>query len=560
MAGALDLELKPFIFAIEAPRVTSDTTAEVDFTFTPLPGHYIYKDRMRAKVTSPEGVSIEELVMPAPKVKYDKFLEKEVKIYDGITRFTAKLKVPGREAVANQVLELRVRYEGCSPTLCFLPQTADFEVAFGAGGAEAGTSDVTVPSQSDEDGPLNETLMVHGTPALRFIDAAGKEFKGERLDGFVKAKDLRQVISRVADGKGAYEAKPGLDVSLVTFLVIFAGGLLLSLTPCVWPMIPITTSIVLGSKKPGTGMGFVLSGSYVLGMALVYAIAGTVIASVGGLMGSFLQSPYVLVGVAGLFVAMALSMFGLYDLPMTGAGSGKFGGGSVAASFVLGGVSALVLSPCIGPVVASLLLYVAQTGNAALGGLMLFVFGLGVGAPLVAIGTFSGAMQKRPKAGAWMVEVKKLFGVALLGFAVYFLMPLLNGRQMWMLAGGAAVAVGAGFILFDVSRNFGASLAKAKLALSVVVIIGGILVAAVGPGGAVPEGGIAWRYSYEDARKEAAEQDKPMMIYFTSGSCTSCKQLKLYTFPDEDVIRSAKGVVPVEIDLTSLLEGDADFE
>ncbi|NQT20750.1 MAG: thioredoxin family protein, partial [Planctomycetes bacterium] len=547
-------------------RITSDATAEVDFTLAVLPGHYVYQDSIEAKVNSPEGVSLEKLIMPEPTIKDDKYLGKKLKIFKGVNKFTARLKLPGRDAVADQELLLAVRYQGCSPELCFLPATRDLATTFGGAAAtdvqptqpdDGGDTGTPAPVRTDANGISIRKFRIVGPPAVRFVDAAGKEYKGERIDGFVKAYELSTVLDRVASGKGYYEAKPAMTVSILTFLAVFAGGLLVSFTPCVWPMIPITTTIVLGSKKAGTGMGFLLSGCYVLGMAVAYAILGTVIASVGGLMGSVLQSPYVVAGISTLFVVMALSMFGLFDLPLVNAGSGKLGGGSVFASLLLGGVSALVLSPCVGPVVASLLLYVAKTSNAALGGTLLFVFGLGMGMPLIAIGTFSGAMQKRPKAGAWMLEVKKLFGVVLIGFAVYFLLPLLNDRQGWILAGGAAAAVGAGLILFDVSRNFGSGLAKAKLVLSILIIAAGVLVVATGPQGADEEA-IRWVYSYNEARKMSAEQQKPIMLYFTAGNCSNCKKMKLLTFSDEDVIRAAEGVVPLKVDLTSALAGDGD--
>ena len=551
-AGAGEFEIDPFMFSIEPARVTSDTTAEVDFTLSALPGHYLYHDKVTAEVKSPEGVSLEKLIMPEPRAKYDKFLEKQLKIFEGVTKFTARLKIPGRDAIADRKLILAVRYEGCSPSLCFLPQTANLETTFGGEAAtdtqrdDGGDTETADPVEINTDGISIRKFGIVGPPAVRFVDAAGREYKGERINGFVKADELRTVLDRVASGKGSYEAKPQMVVSLLTFLAVFAGGLLLAFTPCVWPMIPITTTIVLGSKKPGTGMGFVLSGCYVLGMALAYAILGTIIASVGGLMGAVLQNPYVQAPVSVLFVVMALSMFGLFDLPLVNAGSGKFGGGSVFASFVLGGVSALVVSPCVGPVVASLLLYVARAGNAALGGALLFVFGLGMGAPLIAIGTFSGAMQKRPKAGAWMLEVKKFFGVVLLAFAVYFLLPLLNDRQGWILAGGAAAAVGAGFILFDVSRNFGPALAKAKLVLSILIIAAGVLAAATGPWGEHEEN-IQWVHSYSEAQRMSAEQKKPIMLYFTAGNCPNCRKMKLLTFSDEDVIRASESVIPLKV-------------
>jgi len=551
--GAGMFEADPFSVSVGELRITSDTAAEMDFTLTAPPGHYVYQDRMTARVKSPEGVSLEDLLMPAPIVKEDKLLKEQVKIYEGAAKFTAKLKIPGREEVEGREVVLLVGYQGCSSDMCFMPASVRLRARFGGGGVK-----VAPARQGDGGNRVRGKYGVVGLPAIRFTDSSGKEYIGDRVNGKVHAAKLLEVIAKVASGNGSYEAKSAIEVSAATFLLVLVAGLLVTLTPCVWPMIPITTSIVLGSKKPGTGMGFVLSSSYVLGLAAAYAILGTAIASAGGLVGGALQSPYVVVAVSALFAAMALSMFGLYDLPLMNIGSGRFAGGGVIASFVLGGVSALVLSPCVGPVVATLLMYVATTGNALAGASLLFVFGLGMGAPLVAIGTFSGAIGKLPKSGAWMVEVKKLFGVLLLAFGVSFLFPLLGERAEWIVSGAVACVVGLGFIAFDVRRKGGATLPRAKLVVCNLVIMAGACTMLFAPRRDASNGAIQWYRSFEEAGRAAAEQEKPMMIDFTAEWCTACKEMDAAAFSDEEVIRTAEGVIPVRIDLTAAVEVDGD--
>jgi len=540
--------LEPFALSVGEVRVTSDTTAEMDFTLTAAPGHYVYQEHMAAVVVAPDGVKLEKFVMPEPSTK--DFEGAQFKIFKDGTKFTLNLAIPSREAVAGEKLVVRVSYMGCSGNLCFPKKTVQLTGAFGAASGEAGLAE-TAPGDS-----LAEKLGVQGLPALRFTDSAGREYKGERLDGFVAAPNLVEMMDKVVSGKGLYESAP-IEVSLLTVLVALAAGVALTLTPCVWPMIPITTSIVLGSNKPGTGTGFVLSGAYALGLAVAYAVLGAILASVGGLLGSALQSPAVVIGVAALFVAMAFSMFGLFDLPLINAGAGKLGGGSVGASFGLGVVSALVMSPCVGPVVASLLLFVAQTGRALAGGLLLFVFGLGMGLPLVVIGTFSGAMGKLPKSGYWMVEIKKLFGVVLIVFAADRLAPLLGDQGRAVLFGVTAMLLAAGFLVFDVRKKLGSSLGKVKLALCVLLAAGGVYMLAGGiksdaaaPGRNAEEG-IRWRESFAEASREAAETGKPMMIDFTAEWCTVCREMEHETFRDEAVIRAAEDLIPVKVDLTA---------
>jgi len=540
--------LEPFALSVGEVRVTSDTTAEMDFTLTADPGHYVYQEQMAAEVVAPDGVKLQEFVMPEPATK--DFEGAKFKIFQGATKFTLNLAIPSREAVAGEKLTVKVSYMGCSGNLCFPRKTVQLTGAFGAASGEAGPAE-TAPGDS-----LARKLGVQGLPALRFTDSAGREYKGERLDGFVAAPNLVEMMDRVVAGKGSYESAP-IEVSLLTVLVALAAGVALTLTPCVWPMIPITTSIVLGSSKPGTGTGFVLSGAYALGLAVAYAVLGAILASVGGLLGSALQSPAVVIGVAALFVAMAFSMFGLFDLPLINAGAGKLGGGSVGASFGLGVVSALVMSPCVGPVVASLLLFVAQTGRALAGGLLLFVFGLGMGLPLVVIGTFSGAMGKLPKSGYWMVEIKKLFGVVLIVFAADRLAPLLGDQGRAILFGATAVVLTIGFLVFDVRKKLGSSLGKVKLALCILLAAGGVYMLAGGitadaaaPRQAAAEG-IQWRESFAEASREAAETGKPMMIDFTAEWCTVCREMEHKTFRNEAVIDAAGNLIPVKVDLTA---------
>jgi len=539
--GLDGLQLDPFTLTVGEVRVTSDTTAEMDFTLTAQPGHYVYQKEMAAEAAAPAGVAVLELVMPEASRK--DFGGTEFKIFKGAAKFTLKLAIPSRAAVAGKKLTVKVSYMGCSSSMCFPKKTVELTGAFGAASGDVG------PAGSAPVGSLAEQFGVQGLPALRFTDSAGREYKGERLNGFTSARELLATVNRVVAGKGAYEQKP-FEVSVVTLLLVFAGGLGLTLTPCVWPMIPITTGIVLGSRKPGTGAGFVLSGAYALGLAAAYAAAGAILASVGGLLGEFLQSPAVIIGVAALFVVMALSMFGLFDLPLINAGSGKLGGGSLAASFGLGAVSALVLSPCVGPVVASLLLYVAQTGRALAGGLMLFIFGLGMGLPLVVIGTFSGAMGKLPKSGRWMVEVRKLFGVVLTAFGVSRLAPLLGYRSEMILYGATAVALAAGFLVFDVRKALPSTLGKVKLVLCGMLVAAGVYAMAA-PGEPPAAGGIQWRRSVAEARREAAESGKPLMLDFTADWCSACREMEHKTFADEAVIKAAQYLIPVKVDLST---------
>ena len=549
--------LDPIKITVGKARLTSGSTAEVDFTLTAAPGYHTYSDQVIVKVKAPAGAKLAGVVMPPPKSQKDPTTGEMVSIYDGTNRFTAKLKLPAGTNVKQTDIVLQVKYTGCSADTCLLPQTVDLKPVFDE---NAGDTQNVLLTDTQPGTPADPQVRynVKSLPTVVFTDPAGNEYAGERVNAAVSAGTMLDTIARVVSGKGLMEPKAGVaswlakSGLLLTFLIVFGAGLLVTLTPCVWPMIPITTSIVLGAKKPGTGMGFALSLSYVLGLAVVYAILGFVTATAAkGLVGAALQSPWVLGGVAALFAAMALSMFGLFEMPLLNVGAGRFAGGGVAAAFLLGGVSAIVMSPCVGPVAAALLGYVARTGNAPLGMGLLFVFGLGMGAPLVAIGTFSGAMKKLPRSGGWMLEVRKIFGVLLIAFGVYFLFPLLGEQMQWIVSGAAATLVGLGFILFDVRKTLGSALGKAKLAACVIVIAAGIWAVAAAPQG-VPAGeGIKWYRSFDDARTAAAQQQKPMMIDFGAKWCVACRELDKFAFSNAKVVKASDGLIAVKVDLTS---------
>ncbi|HUW34347.1 MAG TPA: cytochrome c biogenesis protein CcdA [Planctomycetota bacterium] len=553
-------KMDAFQVSVSAARITSDTTAEVDFVLSVAKGHYVYRDKMKAAVKAPDGVTLDELIMPPAKRKTDPYLEEEVEIYGGRTQFTAKLKIPAADAVKEQGVSLEVGYQGCSKDTCFFPMKTELKAEFGKD-ADEGQAELIAqqPGEPPVAGASNPRVLYNVTslPTVVFTDPHGTEYAGERVHGKIPAGKMIQRIEKVAGGQGDTQAQSQVESwlaqlgTVLTFAVVFGFGLLVTFTPCVWPMIPVTTSIVLGSKRPGTGMGLLLSASYVLGLSLVYAILGLITATAGGLIGASLQSPWVLGAVAGLFVAMALSMFGLYELPLLTVGAGRFGGGGVLAALVLGGVSAVVLSPCVGPVAASLLAYVAGTGNALLGTSLLFVFGLGMGVPLIAIGAFSGTIKKLPRSGPWMLEVRKLFGVILIGLAIWFLFPLMGERLGWIVSGIAAIAVGIGFIIFDARKALGSLLGRAKLASCVLAIAVGLWAAFAAPAQVLPAGGIKWYPSLAEAQAAAIEQNKPMMIDFTADWCTVCKEMDKYVFRNKKVMKSAEKVIAVRIDLTS---------
>jgi thiol:disulfide interchange protein DsbD len=336
---------------------------------------------------------------------------------------------------------------------------------------------------------------------------------------------------------------------LFTIGLIFLGGLALNLTPCVYPLIPITVSYFGGQTSGSTLRTFGLSGVYVLGMAITYSALGVLAASTGGLFGAALQSPWVLGFVATVMVILALSMFGLFELSLPGALTRKIHSrkGAFGALF-MGLTVGFVAAPCIGPFVLGLLAYVGQRGDPLMGFVLFFVLSLGLGLPFLILGTFSGSIAALPRAGGWMVWVRKLFGCVLLGLAIFFLQPVLPG-------GASRIALSVLIILSGIFLGFAERTAVRTLAFRLVRYATAILAVVLGawfllPGEAAGEG-IVWR-PYDEALLEgAAAGGRPVIIDFTAEWCLSCKELEHFTFSDPAVRSEAERFLTLRADMTS---------
>jgi thiol:disulfide interchange protein DsbD len=354
--------------------------------------------------------------------------------------------------------------------------------------------------------------------------------------------------------------------------VAFLTGLLLSFSPCTYPMIPITVSIFAGQER-SVGRGFFLSLIYVGTMAVVYGVMGLIVALVGGVFGAWLASPPVAIGIAAVFVIFALSMFGLYELQVPMAVRQRLGttrtGGGVIGSVVLGVVAALVVSPCVGPFVAAILLYIATYGSPLIGFVTLFVFALGLGTLFVVIGTFSSAITRLPRSGEWMESIKKFFGFVLLLMAVYFLRTLVSAEVTALLTALLLIAFGVfGGGLDRLTQESGFFLRLKKFLGILALLVGGYLLLALlftqgfilgsssvwlpisGTVGQTEERGVrGWETDLDAALARAKAEGKPVLIETWATWCANCRVLERQTFSHPDVGREAERFVPVKVQL-----------
>lgn len=328
-------------------------------------------------------------------------------------------------------------------------------------------------------------------------------------------------------------------------LMLYGLGLLLAFTPCVYPMVPVTVGYFSTQSDSRTHRVLLLAAMYVLGLALTYSTLGAVAASAGGVFGAAMQSPAVIVGLAAVLVALALSMFGLYELKaprfIQNEASGKSG---VLGALFMGLVFGIVCAPCVGPVVLGLMTYVAKLGSPVMGFLMFFTLALGLGTPLFALAAFSA---KLPVPGMWMIAVRKAAGFLLLGAAVYFLTPILPDSISRYLMPIVVLTGGVYLGFFEKSiraSRIGAGLGKATGMAALVVAVAL----------AVPKPGahsLKWQ-PYEPAGvAAAAKANQPVMIDFTAKWCAACKELEHGPFSDPKVIRAAARFQRFQVDGTN---------
>jgi len=352
--------------------------------------------------------------------------------------------------------------------------------------------------------------------------------------------------------------------------VFLLAGVLLSLTPCVLPMLPILSSIIVGQGgTPSRGRGLMLAASYSLGMALVYTAFGVAAGLAGEGLAAWLQNPWVL-GVFALgLVVLALSMFGVYELQLPGALTNQITGasqrlpsGRVASVFAMGGVSALIVSPCVAAPLAGALVYLSQTRDVWLGGSAVFALAAGMSVPLLLIGASAGALL--PRAGAWMDEVKRFFGLLLLGVALWTLQSALPGPLVLVLWG--ALAIAAAVLVFGLRA--GAQQAAPRgpwryAGAAVLGLVGLLQIVGAAAGGADPlqplaalRGTVAVAPQFKLIRS-VAELDaalstagRPVMLDFYADWCVSCKEMERFTFTDPAVQRKLAGALLLKADVT----------
>ncbi|MDQ7015968.1 MAG: protein-disulfide reductase DsbD [Gammaproteobacteria bacterium] len=512
------------------PSANLNEKGEIEVNIKIAEGHYLYQKRFKFSLASAEGLSLGTPQFAPAEKKQDPF-SGEVLVYHS----NAQMTLPIIGDSNNREVELKLRYQGCSEItgICYPPQ------------------DKVIPLQLSANGTATALSTESNTPPLSEQDQ----------------------IAKTLSGSGFW----------TTILAFFAAGLLLALTPCVFPMIPILSSIIVGQgEKVTTRHAFTLSLVYVLAMAATYTVLGVAVGLSGVGIQAWFQNPWILSLFAALFVALSFSMFGFYELQMPNriqskltAFSNKQHGGNYLGVAIMGFLSALIVGPCVTAPLVGALIYIADSGDALLGGVALFALGMGMGAPLIAIGTSAGKLL--PRAGGWMDAVKAVFGVMILGMAIWMLeriLPLAITMLLWaLLLISSAIYMGAleplkenisgwvklwkglglALLLYGVMLMIGAAAGGTSLLTPLKGLAGAPVM--MSNGNPVTSSQLNFRHikgidGLEQALALAKNNGQTVMLDFSADWCISCKEMESFTFSDATVQSALKNSLLLTADVT----------
>jgi thiol:disulfide interchange protein DsbD len=524
-------------FIYESIGYSADTAL---VRFTAQPGYYLYVDKFRFRPVGDDGFTIREVELPEGVIKDDPEFG-PVQVYYGQVEVPVRFNRPAGAATQ---IELEASFQGCRDgDICYPPMSRTVAFQMPAAAAAIG----------QQGPPAEETGPAKAAPVTE------------------QDKLARLLTSHPARAIAAF----------------FVAGLLLAFTPCVFPMVPILSGIIVGQGDRLTPMrAFWLSLVYVLAMALTYTVAGVLAGLFGQNLQAVFQNPWILSGFVLIFILLALSMFGFYELQLPGRlqtrlaeASNQQRGGQLWGVAVMGFLSALIVGPCVAPPLMAALIVIGSSGDAMLGGTALFSLAMGMGMPLIVFGVSAGKLV--PRAGAWMDAVKAVFGVGLLALAIWMLERILPGAVIMLLWGVLAIACGIYLGALERIEPGSSGWKRLWKSMGIVLLVLGILEitgAAAGgdywlrplsgiqsmAGGAPAEQHVAFRRikslaDLEQSLSEATANGNGAMLDFYADWCVECKRMERNTFPEKGVAALLDRFALLQTDVTANDEVDQDL-
>lgn len=522
--------------------IAAGGTSEIIIDLSLAESYRAYLDKFKLDIAesdgTPPGVKVADFKV-APIVEFmDTFTKKMKKGVEEKASMRALVEVPSKFPLGKHTARFKLTYQACTTEHCLFPKSifieAPFEVVSSRGVASVGAP------------PTDQGLIAQTetrTPAQASNEPTS-EFQNALSKGMLPA-----------------------------LLFIFVVGFVTSLTPCVYPMIPITLAVIGARSKEQSKMkSFSLSVVYVFGIALTYSILGVAAAKTGALFGAALSSIWVVTGIAVVFVIMGLSMYGLFEIQPPAFIRDKFGtaktGGGYGGAMAAGLVAGVVASPCVGPVLVSVLAHIAKTQDMVLGFSLLFTFALGMGMLFIVIGTSSSLLGHLPKAGPWMDGVKFFFGTTMIAMALYYIQPL---YPVWLfrgLLGLALILIASAFGAFEPNDKL-AGLGRVRKGAMLAAFVVGLVFTLAGvlerSGFSLASGAAAvasngyqkldWQPYSDASLDEARKSGKPVLIDFYADWCGACIELEKYTFTDERIRRLSEQYTLLKIDATEDFPG-----
>jgi thiol:disulfide interchange protein DsbD len=446
------------------------------------------------------------------------FSDVPLQVYEGEVFIGTTIKIPKNTELGLMEIYIEFIYQGCDNSTCMAPNS------------------------------ILDTLK---------LDVVGKSEQIQEINGEIFSQINLDYTSESKvnddDTLANQLEKSGL---LFTLIIVFLGGLALNLTPCVYPLIPITIGFFGGQSEGKTSKLFFMGLFYVLGMALTYSVVGVITALSGAVFGALLQNPFVILFIVLIFIALSLSMFGVYEFKLPDSLVAKAGGAKSGffGAFFMGLTMGIVAAPCIGPFVIGLVTYVAAKGDPFYGFILFFVMAVGLGLPYLVLALFSGKIKNLPRAGFWMDAVKHIFGFILLGMAIYFAEPLLPKVLVKFALPIFMIIAGIALFFMDKKASEILGFRIFKILFSSLLIIGAAYL--LWP---TDQKSLDWQYYSNEVYESALKSNNKIIIDFYADWCIPCKELDALTFSNEEVIKKTQNFISIKVDMTKTMSDETEI-